>query len=111
MTRAGQGGNGPGLVRRGGLQRSEAERGRTGGDGKELRWAKQGGTEAERSAAHRVRFLDLDPQGAEGRSGTGQDGTPTDRLAQETTVPRTFQGIVHTCPEHFVRSTNKRNPI
>ena len=49
--------------------------------------------------------------GAAGRGGSGQDGTPTDRFAQETTVPRTLQGIEQTCPERLFRSTNKRNPI
>ena len=43
--------------------------------------------------------------------GAGQDRTPTERFAQETTVPRTFQGIEHTYPELLPRSTNKRNPM
>ena len=45
------------------------------------------------------------------RSGTAQDGTPTERFAQETSVPRTPQGIEDTSPERPPRSTNKRNPI
>ena len=34
--------------------------------------------------------------GAAGRGRAGQDGTPTDRFAQETTDPRTLQGIQNT---------------
>ena len=49
--------------------------------------------------------------GVAGRGGAGQGGTQTDRFAQDTTVPRTRQGMVHTCPERFLRSTNKRNPM
>ena len=45
--------------------------------------------------------------GAAGRGGAGQNGTPTDRLAQETSDPRNLQGIEHTCPERLFRSTNK----
>ena len=44
-----------------------------------------------------------------GRRGwAGQDGTPTDRSAKETTVPRTFQGIEGNCPERLFGSTNKK---
>ena len=49
--------------------------------------------------------------GTAGRGGTVQDGTPTNRFAQETTVPRTLQGIEQTCPERFLRGTNKRNAM
>ena len=44
------------------------------------------------------------------RGGAGQDWMPTDQNAQETSVPRTPQGIDATSPECFSRSTNKRNP-
>ena len=37
------------------------------------------------------------PGGAAGRGGAGQDGRPTERFAQGTTVPRTAQGIKHNC--------------
>ena len=43
------------------------------------------------------------------RGGAGQDGTPTDRFAQETTVPLTLQSIKHNCPERFFRSTDIRS--
>ena len=48
---------------------------------------------------------------AAGWGGAGQDGTPTNRFAQGTTVSSTRQGIEHTCPERLFRSTNKRNPM
>ena len=49
--------------------------------------------------------------GAAGRGGAGQDGTPTDRFAQETIVLRTVQGMEDNRPERFFGSTNKRNPM
>ena len=45
------------------------------------------------------------------RSGAGQDGTPTERFAQETTVFHTFQGIEDKCLERLSGSTNKRNSM
>ena len=41
----------------------------------------------------------------EGRQGGVGDGMPTEQFAQRTSVPRTFQGIENTSPEHFSRST------
>ena len=58
--------------------------------------------------------LGTPPAGRVGRRTAGrlggagrQDGTPTDRLGQETTVPRAFQGIEDNCPEQLFGSTNK----
>ena len=48
---------------------------------------------------------------AEQRGGVGQDWMPTELFAQETSVPRTLQGIEDTSPERLSRSTNKRNPM
>ena len=45
------------------------------------------------------------------RGGAGQDGTPTEQFAHETSAPRTLQGIEDTSLERFSRSTNKRNPM
>ena len=45
------------------------------------------------------------------RGGAGQDGTPTKRFAQETSVPRTLRGIENTSPERLSRRTNKGNPM
>ena len=45
------------------------------------------------------------------RGGVGQDWTPTEQFAHETSVPRTFQGIEETSPERLSRSTNKQNPM
>ena len=45
------------------------------------------------------------------RSGVGQDWMPTELFAQETSFPRTLQGIEDTSPERPPRSTNKRNPM
>ena len=45
------------------------------------------------------------------RGGAGQNGTPTEHFAQETSVPRTPQGIVDTSPERPPGRTNKRNPM
>ena len=49
--------------------------------------------------------------GAAGRSGTGQDRTPTGRFAQDTTDPFAPQGIVDNCPQRLLGSTNKGNPM
>ena len=48
---------------------------------------------------------------AAGQGGAGQDGTPTDWFAQETTVPRALQSIEDNCPGHLFGSTNKGNPM
>ena len=51
---------------------------------------------------------------AAGQSGAGQDGTPANLFAQETTDPlplQDFQGIEHKCPERLFGNTNKRNPM
>ena len=45
------------------------------------------------------------------REGVGQDWAPTEQFAQETSVPRTVQGIVKVLRESLSRSTNKRNLI
>ena len=45
------------------------------------------------------------------RGGARQDGTPTEQFAQETSVPRTPQGVEDTSPERPPRSTNKQNPM
>ena len=45
-------------------------------------------------------------RGAQHRSGAGQDGTPTEQFAQETSAPRTSQGIKDTLPERFPRTAN-----
>ena len=49
--------------------------------------------------------------GTAGRGGDGQDGTPTDRFAQETAVPLTLQTIENNPPGRVSGSTNKRNPM
>ena len=57
--------------------------------------------------------------GGSGRSGArrgggagrvGQDGTPTERFAQETAVPCAPQGAIYNCLERPFRSTNNGNP-
>ena len=50
--------------------------------------------------------------GAAGRrGGAGQDRMPTEQYAQETSVPRTPQGIEDTSLERLLRSTNNQNPM
>ena len=49
--------------------------------------------------------------GAAGAGGAGQDGTPTGRVAQETTDPLAPQGIGDNRPECFFGSMNNRNPM
>ena len=41
---------------------------------------------------------------AAGRGGAGQDGTSSDRIAQETTDHRSLQGIERNCPARLIRS-------
>ena len=73
-----------------------------------------------KSAIYRLReFIDLSipkpghdlGRTAGRRGGVGQDGTPTEQFAQETSIPRTLEGIEDKSPERFSRSTNKRNPM
>ena len=48
------------------------------------------------------------------QSGAGQDGTPTGRFAQETTVPlalQGLQGIEHKSLEHLFGNTVQINPM
>lgn len=66
----------------------------------------------------RIRKQDIPRAGGSGRrtvglqgSRLGKDGMPTDQCDQETTVPPTFRCIVSNCPERFLSSTNKRNPM
>ena len=49
--------------------------------------------------------------GATGRRGAGQDGTSTDRFAQVPTVCCALLGIVDTCLERPLGSTNTGNPM
>ena len=49
--------------------------------------------------------------GAAGWGGAGQNGTPTVRFAQETTVPLTPQTIEENLPGRASGSTNKENPM
>ena len=44
-----------------------------------------------------------------GRSGAGQNRTPTCRVAQKTTVSLALQGILDNCSESCFGSTNKGN--
>ena len=43
--------------------------------------------------------------------GVGQNRTPTQYSAQETSAPRTLQGFANKSLERLSRSTNKRNPM
>ena len=45
------------------------------------------------------------------RGGAGQDGKPTGRFAQETTVPLASQRNVDNCPEFLSGNKNKRDPM
>ena len=48
---------------------------------------------------------------AVGRGGDEQNETPTDRFAQKTTVPHTFQTIEDKPSGRIPGSTSKRNPV
>ena len=44
---------------------------------------------------------------AAGQGGAGQDGTPTDRFAQETTVPAAYRGIEDNVLNHLSEARTK----